>query len=187
VNHFEPFAFDGWLSGWDLDSKYSAGADLLRVDDDNCFASGTCGQNALRKAVVSGASPYVVEASLVYEPYSFGYAGVIFGLAQGTGWWACLLNRTTSSRVLTLWQYPGSGTTVVDKVSATNVESTNAGASVLRWVRAYWDGARITCEFKNSEGDVARTQPFQAQGLTGRAGVRVYDASVDFRSFTVYE
>jgi hypothetical protein len=185
VLHFESFAFDGWQPGWDLEPKYVAGVDLLGVKDESCGT--TCGEDALWKQPVNFTS-YSVEASLVYEPYSWGYAGVTF--ARGTSsssWWACLLNRGTG-RSLGLWEYPGSGTSIELRAEATNVESTSTDAEVLRWLRAYRDGDRITCEFRNSEGALARTQPFQAQGpLTGRAGVRVYSANVDFRSFTVYE
>jgi hypothetical protein len=185
VLHFESFAFDGWEPGWDLEPEYDGGVDLLQAKDESC--PGGCGADALWKQPVNSTS-YSVEASLVYEPYSWGYAGVTF--AHGTSassWWACLLNRGTS-RTLGLWHYPGTGTAVEPMAQATGVEPTSTDAEVLRWVRAYRDGDRITCEFRNSEGALARTQPFQAQGpLTGRAGVRVYSANVDFRSFTVYE
>ena len=185
VMYFEPFFESGWASSWDLNSSYKVGTDVLNVNNENC-SSGNCGKNSYWKTEISGLTPYAVETSLLYGSGSFGWAGVLLGESPGQNkWWGCFLDREQYSRTLELWENTGSS--LVRRQWKTSVENTSTGSSVQRWLRAYWNGSSITCEYRNGNGAVAQTQPYSVSGtMTGRAGVRVYSVNAEFHSFTVY-
>ena len=172
LTYFEPFVFDNWESGWWLDNEYEVKDDFVEIDDDSCYY---CGENAFWQTAVGG-DPYSVEVSLTYRSSSYGYAGVVFAFDDtSNGWWGCLFYRTIHSRDLGLWHYPGNGASnVLDEDLAYDVEATNRGSGVLRWIRAYRIGNTFTCEFANEEGDWGRTEPVQTNGpMEGLAGLRV--------------
>ena len=185
VMYFEPFFESGWASSWDLNSSYKVGTDVLNVNNENC-SSGNCGKNSYWKTEISGLTPYAVETSLLYGSGSFEWAGVLLGESPGQNkWWGCFLDREQYSRTLELWENTGSS--LVRRQWKTSVENTSTGSSVQRWLRAYWNGSSITCEYRNGNGAVAQTQPYSVSGtMTGRAGVRVYSVNAEFHSFTVY-
>jgi len=188
IEYFESFATPGWDApgAWWFDTKYEISPDVVNVNDSGCT---NCGENAYWQTNITG-SPYSVEVSLTYEPYSFGWAGVVFGLDfNDNSWWGCLFYRTATARELGLWRYPGNGSTQISPMAETaDVEQPGTDPEVVRWIRAYREGNTILCEFINENGDVARTQPVQAGGqVDGLAGLRVYGAHAHFRSFTVYK
>lgn len=134
-------------------------------------------------------APYSVETIFAFPSASStneNYAGLVFGATEGeTAFWACLYQN--DARRISLWEYSG-GSYINFVAQSDPVESNTTARGVVRRVRAYWDGATVTCTFENSEGGtgiVSATGP--ARGLDGRPGLRVYNETAEFRSFVVYE
>jgi hypothetical protein len=175
----------------DVGGTWSAVADAIRG------SSTPTGANRVLDATAF--PPYSVEMRFHFavSPTSGStWACLLFGFQlEGTTdptlapWWGCCYESV--AHTLGLWRLVAAGSTIDQVTSLPGaVEDVGVSRGTERRLRAYWDGAQIQCAFDNELGDASRLSwtpnAGEVDSLIGRAGMRVYNDTIQFLSFVLY-
>jgi len=177
-------SFDAFVaapgSAWDL-GAYSHALDELQIS-----TPYDAGRNADWLTPQTGS--YSVETTFAYDGNEAAWAGVRFAI-NGQSWWACLAQRTWVNNEyrynIGLWEYPGTGTSVLPRAEAQNVGAEPAGRP--RRVRAHVrPGGSVLCTYDDTDNRHGEVE-YQVGNADGRVGLRAYDTYVHFFNFVTYQ